>query len=99
MACSTPIASAILTILKMMKFQSMLNWHHRSRVAEAGPRQTIERGNVLRHFVEQSFNRQKTVLASDIVNEVVQKFPFGSRVAGRFDRFHKFLDAAFDIRK
>src|SRR5665213_18335 len=99
MACSTPIASAILTMLKMIKFQSMLDLHRHSGFAERRPRQTIERGNVPRHFVEQTFNRQKTVLSRDVVNEVMQKFPFGASVAGSFDRFHKFLDATFDVRK
>src|SRR5208282_1892416 len=99
MACSTPIASAILTKLKMIKFQSMLDLHRHAGVAESRPRQTVERGNVLRHFVEQTFNRHKTVLAGDVVNEVMQKFPFGARVAGRFDGFHEFLDTTFSIRE
>ena len=29
----------------------------------------------------------------------MQKFPFGARVAGRFDGFHEFLDAALDVRE
>src|SRR5277367_1640337 len=110
MACNTPIASAIFTKLKMIKFQSIfiflpqrhrgaeqsqnllassksifplssslclcvsvakLNCYRRSRVTERRPRQTVERGNVLRHFVEQTFDGHKTVLAGDIVNEVM----------------------------
>ena len=73
--------------------------HRHAGVTEARPRQTVERGNVLGHFVEQTFNRHKTVLAGDVVNEVVQKFPFGARVAGCLDRFHEFLDAAFAVRE
>src|SRR5258708_726789 len=97
MACNTPIAIAILTTLKIIKFQSMLNWHRCSSVTETSPRQTVERAYVLCHFVEQTFNRQKTVLTRDVENEVMQKFPFGTRVAGRFNGLHEFLDAAFDI--
>src|ERR1700733_822505 len=99
MACSTPIASAILTTLKMIKFQSMLDFHRHSGVAESRPRQTVERRNVLRHFVEQTFDGQKTILAGDVENQVVQKFPFGARLAGRFDGLHEFLDATFGVRE
>src|ERR1035437_1157140 len=99
MVSNMPMTTAILTALKMMKFQSMLNLHRHASVAKGLPRQTVERGNVLRHFVEQSFNRHKTVLAGDVVNEFMQEFPLGTRVAGCFDGFHKFLNAAFGVRE
>src|SRR6267378_1243717 len=67
MPCTTPMTMAILTTLKMMKFQSILDFHRRAGVAQACPRQAVERGNVLRHFVEQAFDRHKAVLAGDVV--------------------------------
>src|ERR1035437_5878293 len=71
MGSNMPMTTAILTALKMMKFQSMLNLHRHAGVAKGLPRQTVERGNVLRHLIEQTFNRHKTILAGDIVIEVV----------------------------
>src|SRR5271169_4204088 len=76
--CTTPTTMAILTMLKMIKFQSMLDWHRHAGVAQARPRHTIERRDILCHLVEQAFNRHETVLAGDIMDEVMQKFPFGA---------------------
>src|SRR5271169_3111592 len=69
--CTTPTTIAILTTLKMMKFQSILDWHRHAGVAEVCPGHAIEGRNVLRHFVEQAFNRHKAILAGDVVDEVV----------------------------
>src|ERR1700722_1180448 len=92
--CTTPTTIAILTRLKMMKFQSMLDLHRRSSIAQTGPGQAVEGGNILCHFVEQTFDRHKTVLAGHVVDEVMQKFPFRAGVAGRFHGLHEFLHAA-----
>ncbi len=69
--CTTPTTTAILTILKMIKFQSILDLHRHTGVAQARPRHAVESGNVFRHFIEQTFNRHKTVLAGDVVNDIV----------------------------
>ena len=37
-------------------------------VAQAGPREAVERGDILRHLVEQTFDGQETILAGDVVN-------------------------------
>src|SRR5450432_2148800 len=69
--CTTPTTTAILTTLKMIKFQSILDLHRHAGVAKVCPRQAMERRNILRHFVEQAFDRHEAVLAGDVVNEVV----------------------------
>src|ERR1039457_654791 len=97
MPCTTPMAMAILTKLKMTKFQFIFDLHRHAGVAESLPRQTIERGHFLRHLVEKAFDGHKAVLAGDIVDEVMQKFPFGARVTGGFHGLHEFLDAALAV--
>src|SRR5664279_4954366 len=97
--CTTPTTIAILTRLKMIKFQSILNWHRHAGVAQSRPHQAVERGNIFRHFVEQTFNRHKTVPAGDVVDEVMQKFPLGARVPGCLDGLHELLDPALDVRE
>src|SRR5471030_203437 len=67
--CTTPTTIAILTKLKMMKFQSILDLHRHAGVAEGLPRHAVERGHFLRHLIEQTFNGHKAILAGDIVNE------------------------------
>ena len=32
-----------------------------------------------------------------MVDEIMQKFPLGARVAGRLDGLHEFLDTAFGV--
>src|SRR5579864_3579086 len=53
--CTTPTTMAILTKLKMIKFQSILDLHRHTGVSKGRPRQTIERGYILGHFIEQTF--------------------------------------------
>ena len=77
--------------------ESILDLHRYAGVAERGPSQAAERGHFLGHLVEQTFDGHKAVLAGDVVDEVMQKFPFGARVAGRFHGLHEFLNAAFAI--
>ena len=67
------------------------------RVPKRRPGQSLERRDFLRHLVEQAFDAGKAVLAGDIENQLVQKFPFRPRVAARLDRFHESLHAAFDV--
>src|SRR5208282_6311072 len=99
MPCTTPMTMATLTALKIMTSQFISDWHRCARVAEARPRQTVERGHILRHFVEQTFNRQETVLTSDVIDQIMQKFPFRAGVAGRLEGLHEFLDTALDARE
>src|SRR5208282_2580512 len=99
MPCTTPMTMATLTALKIMNSQFISDWHRCARVAEARPRQTVERGHILRHFVEQTFNRQETVPAGDVIDQIMQKFPFRTGVPRRFDRLREFLDAALDVRE
>src|SRR5664280_325329 len=80
-----------------LKVLSYLYRH--THVAEARPCQTVERGHVLCHFVEQAFDGHKIALAGDVVNQLAQKFPLRPRVAGRLDGFHELLDAALGVRK
>ena len=60
-----------------------------TRVAQPGPGQAVERRNFLRHLVEQAFDAGKTVLAGDVVDQFVQKFPFGPGIAARLDGLHE----------
>src|SRR5450756_721684 len=71
MPCTTPMTMAILTRLKMINFQSILDLHRYAGVAEARPRQAVERRNVRRHLVKQTFDGHEAVLAGDVVDEVV----------------------------
>src|ERR1700679_179605 len=87
----------ILTTVNMIKFKSMLDLHRHAGVAETCPSQAVERRNVLRHFIEQTFNRHETILAGDVVHEVMQKFPFRARVTRRLDGLHEFLDATLAV--
>ena len=73
---------AILTTLKMTKFQCILDLYGHAGVAQSRPRQAIERGNVPGHFVKQPFNAHEAVLAGDVIDEVVQEFPFGPASPG-----------------
>src|SRR3954468_22276431 len=68
-------------------------------VAERGPGHAVERGNFLRHLVEQTFDAREAVLAGDVENEFVQKFPFGTRVAFRLNRLQETLHAAFGVHE
>ena len=42
-----------------------------SSVAKRGPGHAVERGNFLRHLVEQTFDARETILAGDVENEFV----------------------------
>src|SRR5207247_9449809 len=52
-----------------------LNCYGHACVTQAGPRQAVERRHVFRHLVEQTFDGQETVLAGDVVNQIVQTLP------------------------
>ena len=66
-------------------------------VTQACPGQTMERRDFLRHLVEQTFDACKTILPGDVVNQLVQKFPFRTRVPARLDRFYELLHTALDV--
>ena len=66
------------------------NLHRHTRVAQARPRQAVERRNVLRHLVEQTFDGQETILAGDVVNQIVQEIPFGRASPGGSTAFMNF---------
>src|SRR5687768_6519448 len=76
-------------------FTSVSNLNRYAGVAERGPGHAVERGNFLRHLVEQTFDARETVLAGDVENEFMQKFPFGTRVAFRLNGLEETLHATF----
>src|SRR5216683_749514 len=61
----------------------VLNWNRHSHIAQAGPTQSVECRDFPRHLIEQAFDARKTVLAGNVVNQLVQKFPFRPGVATR----------------
>jgi hypothetical protein len=67
-----------------------LNLHRHAGVSQCRPRQSIKRGNFLRHEIKQTFDARETILAGDIKNQFMQKFPLGPGVAGRRKRGNEF---------
>ena len=60
---------------------SMLDLHRHAGIAEAAHVRPLNAGTSFAIWLNSPSMRHKTVLAGDIVNEVVQKFPFGARIA------------------
>ena len=74
-----------------------LNGHGDPGIAEGSPGEAVERGYSRRHLVEQPFDADKAVPSAHVVKQVVQKLPFGARVALRLDGFQETLDASFAV--
>src|SRR6185436_15952473 len=93
--------TAILIALKRTKFQSMVesDLHAHTAIAQGGPGEPIERWHFLRHLVEQALDGHESILPRDVVDQFVQEFPFGTRIAGRFDGLPETLHAALDVRE
>src|ERR1041384_5963721 len=82
----------------------MINWFsltldRKTQISQPCPNQSFVSGGFFGHLVEQAFDAGKSVLASHIMHQLMQEFPFGAGVASRLDGFQESLDPPFDICK